>query len=575
MLDSNFLSSQNILTPQTRAENKPAGCRFHGTKRLPNTILTRSSAINRTALQILTFSPSTKSNIVNESVLCLHSSDNVGVCRQLLSAGEQIASENGILEAQEEIPFGHKVALQHIAEGQSVTKYGQKIGTAAKDISAGSWVHCHNVKADVEEQEFRFSTDLRQPDRPAQSATFLGYRRPDGRCGTRNYIAVISTVNCSATTAKYVAAELAREDLADFPNIDGIVPIVHKGGCAMEFQGSDHQQLNRTLAGFANHPNVAACLILGLGCETAQAGILQQELPVVTLGPSKDTGHLPLTMNIQEQGGVRRTVRAAVAALKELLPAANDVQRVPIPVSELKVAMECGGSDGNSGITANPAVGVASDLLVAHGATTILSEVPEMYGAEHLLTERAVSEKVGRALLERIAWWVDYAKRHGGRIDNNPSVGNKRGGLTTIAEKSLGAIAKAGTSPLTAVYRYAERISEKGFVIMDSPGFDPASITGKVAGGAQVVVFTSGRGSCFGCKPAPTMKVATNTPMFQRMNEDMDLNAGTILEGTSVQEVGEQIFQEIVAIASGKKTLSEQQGIGDEEFCPWLPGPIF
>ncbi|MEP3482502.1 MAG: altronate dehydratase family protein [Fuerstiella sp.] len=516
-----------------------------------------------------------KNNSVIQPALCLHATDNVAILTRLVKAGETIQCDQRQIMVQEDIPFGHKIALTQLELGDSLRKYGQEIGTAACQISAGAWVHTHNVQANVTGCTFQFATEIRHPSPVQPPATFMGYRRADNRCGTRNYIAVISTVNCSATTAKYVAAELSREDLSAYPNIDGIVPIVHKGGCAMEFQGSDHQQLNRTLAGFARHPNVAACLILGLGCETAQADTLQQEISFVQLGSSADTANLPLTMNIQEQGGIRKTVKAAVAALREILPAANDVQRVPIAISELKVAMECGGSDGNSGITANPAVGIASDLLVAHGATSILSEVPEMYGAEHLLTQRAVSQTVGQQLLDRIAWWESYAKRHGGRIDNNPSVGNKAGGLTTIAEKSLGAIAKAGTSPLTAVYKYAERVTETGFVIMDSPGFDPASITGKVAGGAQVVVFTTGRGSCFGCKPSPTIKVATNTPMFQRMNEDMDIDAGIILNGTSVEEVGRTIFDRIIATASGQQTLSEQQGIGDEEFCPWLPGPIF
>lgn len=516
-----------------------------------------------------------KSNLVNESILRLHATDNVAVSRRLIKAGEAITDGSVTMTAQQEIPFGHKIALAELKRNQTIRKYGQEMGLTSTAIPKGSWVHTHNIQANITGHDLQFSTQIQVPESPRNPATFLGYRRKDGGCGTRNYIAVISTVNCSATTAKYVAAELSREDLSQYPNIDGIVPIVHKGGCAMEFQGTDHQQLNRTLAGFARHPNVAACLILGLGCETAQAHTLQQEVSLVQLGNSAKQADLPLTMNIQEQGGIRKTVKAAVAALREILPAANDVQRQPIPLSELKIAMECGGSDGNSGITANPAVGFASDLLVAHGATSILSEVPEMYGAEHLLTRRAINESVGRKLLDRIAWWEDYAKRHGGRIDNNPSVGNKAGGLTTIAEKSLGAIAKSGTSPLTAVYQYAEPVTAPGFVVMDSPGFDPASITGKVAGGAQVVVFTTGRGSCFGCKPSPTIKVATNTPMFQRMSEDMDIDAGIILNGTSVEEVGKTIFDRIVATASGQQTLSEQQGIGDEEFCPWLPGPIF
>lgn len=507
----------------------------------------------------------------------LHPEDNVAVAKSIVVEGTLCDVSGDTVCAKTTIPLGHKLAIAEIPQGTAIIKYGTAIGYASSEIHAGDWVHVHNVVATKPGQEYEFSTQLHHPAPPARQRTFQGYRRANGRAGTRNYIAVISTVNCSATTAKYVAKELAETDLSAYPNIDGIIPLVHKSGCALEFNGEDHQQLNRTLAGFASHPNIGAAIVLGLGCETAQATHLEREYGLVQLGgvDSSERNDRPMVLNIQEVGGVRKTVQRAVEVLRELLPVANDVERVPIPISELKVAMECGGSDANSGITANPAVGVASDLLVAHGATTILSETTEIYGAEHLLTRRAITPEVGEALLERIRWWEDYAARYDASIDNNPSVGNKNGGLTTIFEKSLGAIAKAGTSPLQAVYQYAEPITKSGFVIMDSPGFDPASVTGKVASGAQVVVFTTGRGSCFGCKPSPTIKVATNTPMFQRLSEDMDINAGVILDGASVEEVGEQIFERIIATASGQPTLSEAQGIGDEEFCPWFPGPIF
>jgi len=510
-------------------------------------------------------------------IIKLHADDNVAVAKEQLAKEQRVICDGCELLTKSSIPAGHKVATREIPNCSPIVKFGQTIGYAVNDIPAGEWVHVHNVAATKPGLEFNFSTDLRIPPKPDIELTFDGFRRANGKSGTRNYIAVISTVNCSATTAKYVARELAETDLTDYPNIDGIVPLVHKSGCALAFGGEDHLQLNRTLAGFASHPNIVACIILGLGCETAQATHLEREHNLVQLGGTQqhEYGSRPLVLNIQEVGGVRKTVQRAVAVLRELLPEANNVKRVPIPVSELMVAMECGGSDGNSGITANPAVGIASDLLVAHGATTILSETTEIYGAEHMLTRRAITPEVGEQLLERIRWWEDYARRHGASINNNPSVGNKNGGLTTIYEKSLGAIAKAGTSPLNAVYKYAEPITQKGFVIMDSPGFDPASITGKVASGAQVVVFTTGRGSCFGCKPSPTIKVATNTSMFNRMQDDMDINAGTILEGASVESVGQQIFERIIATASGQATLSEAQGIGDEEFCPWFPGPIF
>lgn len=507
-------------------------------------------------------------------VLTLHPADNVAVAIQYLEEGSEFRDDQSTLRTVEAISPGHKVATKDLVEGDPIVKFGQAIGYASRHIRSGEWVHVHNVVATKPGQTYEFSTEIHNPEHSAAGLTFQGYRRPNGVAGTRNYIAVISTVNCSATTAKYVAKELAETDLSDYPNIDGVVPLVHKTGCALEFNGNDHQQLNRTMAGFANHPNIAARIVLGLGCETAQVSHLEREHNLVQLGTGS-TDNTPLTLNIQDVGGVRKTVDRALGILRDLLPEANNVCREPVPISELKVAMECGGSDGNSGITANPAVGVASDLLVAHGATTILSETTEIYGAEHLLTRRAITPEVGEQLLERIRWWEDYARRYDASIDNNPSVGNKNGGITTIFEKSLGAIAKAGTSPLKAVYRYAEPVTEKGFVIMDSPGFDPASITGKVAGGAQIVVFTTGRGSCFGCKPSPTIKVATNTPMFERMRDDMDINAGIVLEGATVEDVGQQIFDSIIATASGQQTLSEAQGIGDEEFCPWFPGPIF
>ena len=512
---------------------------------------------------------------LNSSALRLHVSDNTAVLTVSQPAGTPISIGSRQVVLKEDIAAGHKVALTRLESGDPIIKFGQTIGYASGSIEPGDWVHVHNGRAAKAGQDYEFGTELHEPP-AAAPRTFQGIRRKDGRAATRNYIALISTVNCSATTARYVAQRLAQTDLGDFPTIDGIVPLVHKSGCAMAFGDDDHQRLNRTLAGFARHPNVAACLILGLGCETAQAGYLQEQHGLVQLGGSGNSPEAPpLVINIQETGGVRKTVDRAAGVLRDLLPEAGRVVREPIPVSELKVALECGGSDGNSGITANPAVGIAADLLVAQGATAILSETPEMYGAEHLLTRRAVSEEVGRRLLERIRWWEDYAARHGVSIDNNPSVGNKQGGLTTIYEKSLGAIAKGGTTPLKAVYQYAEPVTESGFVIMDSPGFDPASVTGKVAGGAQVVVFTTGRGSCFGCKPSPTIKVATNTPLYERMSDDMDLNAGTILEGESVEQVGQRVFEKIIATASGEPTLSERQGIGDEEFCPWQPGPVF
>jgi altronate hydrolase len=474
------------------------------------------------------------------------------------------------------IEMGHKVATRPIAVGEPVRKFGQVIGTASQSIQPGEWVHTHNVEAGTLSLDYAFCSDIPPAPTPITGRTFLGYRRPDGRAATRNYIGVISTVNCSATASKYVAQQFDRGLLADYPNVDGVVALVHKGGCAFQYGGPDHQQLTRTLAGFARHPNIGAYLVIGLGCETGQTSFLMDQGGLVQLGgPARAvTSHSPLVMNIQDEGGVAKTVARAAAMIREMLPDVNRVQREPIPVSELMLGLECGGSDGNSGTTANPALGYCSDLLVAHGGTAVLSEVTEIYGGEHLLTRRAVNRDVGEKLLERIRWWIHYTGLFGQRIDINPSVGNKQGGLTTIYEKSLGAIAKGGTTALRGVFEYAEPITEKGFVIMDTPGYDPASVTGMVAGGCNVVCFTTGRGSCFGCKPVPTIKIATNTPMFQRLIDDMDVNAGRILDGATVEELGREIFEEVIAVASGKQTKSEQQGIGDEEFCPWTWGPV-
>jgi len=513
-----------------------------------------------------------------EPLLLLHPSDNVAVARRALQAGEILTVAGRTLQIAEAVPASHKVAINDIRESEVIRKFGQPIGSASTSIASGQWVHVQNVSVERDKAGYEFCTDLVQFPKPAESRTFMGFRRKDGRAGTRNYIALISTVNCSATTARYVAQELAKTDLSRYGNIDGVIPVVHKSGCAFAYNGEDHLLLNRTLAGFARHPNIAACLVLGLGCETAQAGHLQESQGLVQLGGAtrrEPDESLPMVLNIQEVGGVRKTVSKAVGVMRELMVHADAARREPISISELTLGLQCGGSDGASGITANPALGYASDLLVAYGGGSVLAETPEVYGAEQLLTRRSVSHAVGDRLLEKIRWWEDYAKKHNASIDNNPSYGNKQGGLTTIIEKSLGAVAKGGTAPLRAVYQFAEPITERGFTFMDTPGYDPISVTGLVAGGCQLVVFTTGRGSCFGCKPAPTIKVATNSAMYHRMRDDMDINAGTILEGASVESVGLEIFEKLIATASGEKTLSEQQGIGDEEFCPWMPGPIF
>jgi altronate hydrolase len=501
----------------------------------------------------------------------LRPEDNVAIAARNLPPGGGLQYNGTTIVVGKRIGLGHKIALRDIKKGEAIYKYGQIIGFASEDIPLGSHVHVHNVNANAFERDYGFCRDCPPPPKPAEPRSFKGYDRGDGRYGTRNYIAIISTVNCSASTSKYIAERFKTTDLLrEFPNVDGIVPVVHKAGCAMQYGGPDHNQLDRTLAGFARHANVAGYILVGLGCETGQAIHLVENQGLIQLNGARKK---PLVLTIQECGGIAKTVEAGVRAIAEILPQVNDVRRVQLPADKLILGTNCGGSDGNSGVTANPALGVASDLLVAQGGTSIIGETPEIYGAEHLLTRRAVSREVGEKLVERIKWWEWYTGIFGAEINNNPSPGNKEGGLTTIYEKSLGAIAKGGSTALVDVVGYAEPVKAKGFVVMDTPGYDPVSMTGIVAGGANVLVFTTGRGSVFGCKPAPSIKVATNTPMYRHMIDDMDIDAGVILEGTSVEQVGRQIFEEILAVASGKKTKSELSGVGEEEFAPWSIGP--
>jgi altronate hydrolase len=509
----------------------------------------------------------------------LRPTDNVAVARRLIPADVALTFDGGTITPKSPIRLGHKFAVQPIREGDAIHKYGQVIGFAAAAIAPGEHVHTHNVRLGQFSRDYAYATETPLPMPPAAVEDFFdGYdrgpdRAPHQRYGTRNMIAIISTVNCSAATSKYIAERIrALNLLKDYPHVDGIVPIVHKHGCAMAYGGDDHHQLDRTLAGFANHPNVAAYILVGLGCETGQAThlIQHQNLNLIQLGRPKDP---PLVLSIQDSGGIGKTVELGVKAVAEMLPRANDVRRTRISARHLILGTNCGGSDGNSGVTANPALGIASDMMVQQGGTTVLGETPEIYGAEHLLTRRAVSQAVGEKLVERIKWWEWYTSIFNVEINNNPSVGNKEGGLTTIYEKSLGAVAKAGHTAMVDVVNYAEPITAKGFVVMDTPGYDPVSMTGIVAGGANVCVFTTGRGSVYGCKPAPCIKVATNTPLYDRMESDMDIDAGRILSGESVESVGRRIYDEILAVASGKKTKSELHGVGEEEFAPWHIGP--
>lgn len=494
------------------------------------------------------------------SLLRLDPADDVATALRPLAPGE-----DGAIEP---VPRGHKMALRPLVRGQAVRKYAQVIGYAGCDIPAGAHVHTHNLEFRAVGAAHDFATNLRPVAPVAVPDTFMGYRRPNGRVGTRNYIAVLTSVNCSATAARMIARHFTPERLADYPNVDGVAAFVHGTGCAMGGDGTGFELLQRVLWGYARNPNVGGVIMAGLGCETMQIDWLVEAWGL-------KSGPLFRPMNIQDVGGLRRTVEAGIARVEEMLPVVNAARREPCPASELMVALQCGGSDAMSGITANPALGHACDLLVAQGGTGVLAETPEIYGAEHLLTARAVNREVGEKLIGLIRWWEDYTARAGGSMDNNPSPGNKRGGLTTILEKSLGAAAKGGTTPLAGVYKYAEPVTARGFVFMDSPGYDPASVTGQIASGCNLVTFTTGRGSAFGSKPSPTIKVATNSEMFARMTEDMDIDAGRILsEGVSVEAMGREIYETWLRVAGGEKTKSECQGLGDDEFVPWQVGAV-
>jgi altronate hydrolase len=498
----------------------------------------------------------------------LNQADNVVVARADILPGTEIPGEG--TKSRAHVPAGHKVATRRVAVGGAVRKYNQIIGFATAEILPGDHVHTHNIAMGDFARDYAFAADYKPTDYvpEAQRATFEGIVRPSGQVATRNYLGILSSVNCSATAARYIAEQFRSGALGEFANVDGVVALTHGTGCGMASEGEAMDVLRRTIGGYARHPNFAGILILGLGCESNQiSGLMKAERLA--------SGPLLQTMTIQDTGGTAKTVREGTARLKEMLPEANKVRRQTVPAAHIKLALQCGGSDGYSGITANPALGACVDLLVRHGGSAVLSETPEIYGAEHLLTRRAVSREVGEKIVERIHWWEEYTARTGNEMNNNPSPGNKAGGLTTILEKSLGAVAKGGTGNLVEVYKFAEPITAQGFCFMDSPGYDPVSATGQVAGGCNVICFTTGRGSVFGCKPTPSLKLATNTPLYKRMTDDMDIDCGPIADGAaSVQEIGEQIFKLVLATASGKKTKSEELGFGDDEFAPWQIGAV-
>lgn len=490
----------------------------------------------------------------------LHPRDNVVIASGRIAAGEAVAGE---VAAREAIPSGHKMATAAIAIGEPVLKYGQVIGAATQAIAAGSHVHLHNLAV----TDLRFAADPHAM-RLAQPAprTFEGFRRSNGKAGTRNYVGIVTSVNCSATVARHVAEAAERSGmLAAFPNVDGVVPITHTSGCGMAGSGEGFDILRRTLWGTAANPNFGAVLVIGLGCEVVQTGKFVSDFGLAGRPEFR-------AFTIQDVGGTKRAVEQGLRHLQEMLPIADAARRSEIPASELVVGLQCGGSDAWSGVTSNPALGAAVDRLVALGGTALLSETPEIYGAEHLLHARAASPDISAKLNARLKWWEDYTALHGAEMNNNPSPGNQAGGLTTILEKSLGAVAKGGTSALTDVIEYAEPVTRSGLVFMDSPGFDPCSATGQVASGANLIVFTTGRGSAFGFKPSPSIKLSSNTEIYRRMTDDIDIDCGSISAGAPVDGKGEEILAYMLDIASGRRSKSEELGYGGAEFVPWLIG---
>ncbi len=501
------------------------------------------------------------------SMIRLNSADNVLVSTRIVEKGE--TTFEGVV-TRAKVMRGHKMASTTIAEGTPIRKFGQIIGFAKNNIEAGDWVHEHNVVMGELAHDYAYAQAAKpEPVLPeAERATFQGYRRKNGKVGTRNYIGIMTSVNCSATVATLIAKEMSKPGMLDaYPNIDGVVALRQDNGCVIDYRGVIFDTFKRTAWGYATNPNMGGVMMVGLGCEGFQIPRFKEAYKV-------EEGDTFRTMTIQETGGTRKTVAAGVQAVMDMLPHVNNVKRETCYASDLIVALQCGGSDGYSGITANPALGAAVDILVRHGGTGILSETPEIYGAEHLLTRRAATREVGEKLVGIIKWWEDYTRRNNMEMNNNPSPGNKLGGLTTILEKSLGAAAKGGTTTLQAVYNYADPVTAKGFVFMDTPGYDPVGATGQVAGGANVMCFTTGRGSAYGNKPCPSIKLATNTTIYNQMIEDMDINCGDVIEGVSLEAKGQQIFDLILKTASGQKTKSEELGYGENEYVPWYIGAV-
>jgi altronate hydrolase len=498
-----------------------------------------------------------------QRILHLHKDDQIAVAVGDFEVGDKLYPF--ALHCSDQIPSGHKVAIKQIAAGEEVCRLGQVIGRATSEIAAGQWVHEINLGYEPSHASAEIGSRVRNLPSisPTEVPAFQGYRRANGKVGTRNYLGVIAMVNCASLVTRKIAQHFGPDILKRFPGVDGVVPLTHTSGCSVSIGSTSMDMLRRTIGGYARHPNFAGILLVSLGCEDNQIDALLEDQQLTS-------GNLLHSISIQDEGGTRSAIARGIAEVEAMLETAAQGNRSPIPASELIVGLQCGGSDGMSGLTANPALGAAVDRLIAYGGTAILAETPEIHGAENLLLERAVNQAVGEKLLGLLDWWQDYTKREPNRFDGNASPGNRAGGLTTILEKSLGAVAKGGTTNLVDVIEYADPVTERGLIFMDSPGYDPVSATGQVASGANLIAFTTGRGSCFGCRPSPSIKLASNTPMFERMREDMDINCGVVLDGdVDIDEMGQQIFDLMLATASGAQTQSEILGYGEDEFAPW------
>ena len=498
----------------------------------------------------------------------LNPNDNVVVARKDVPVGVKDETEG--FTTVTEVPAGYKVAVRDIKKGEQILKYNTCIGFAKEDTLAGTMMHSHNIVFEHVDLDYAFSKEYKPTELLPESErrTFMGYVRKDGRVGTRNYIAIMVAGNCAATVARRIADYFTKEKLSNYPNVSGVVPFITGLGCGMEMTGPFMDLLRRTIMGYVDNPNVGAALVCALGCERNNIDGMFEFAGV----KESDTVR---KLVMQDIGGTAKSIKAGIKQVEEMLPIVNACTRQEVSAEHLTVALECGGSDGFSGLSANPALGRAVDILVKNGGTAILSETTEVFGVEHTLTRRARTPEIGQKLIDHINWWLKYNEGKDCQINGRVSPGNNKGGLANVLEKSLGGAKKGGETALNEVYDYAEKVTEHGLVFMNTPGYDPVATTGQVAGGANLICFTTGRGSCFGGVPSPVIKLASNTPMYKRMEDDMDINCGVIIDGEkSLDEMGEVIFNKMLAVASGEETKSEALGVGENEFVPWPIGVL-